>query len=89
MEVENTGETFTIRLSPKSSAELAYHVEGNLIFLDSTYTPEEFRGKGVGAKLVEAAIHYAKENGLRVVPVCPFAIEYFKKHPEHNDILAQ
>ncbi|MEJ5293261.1 MAG: GNAT family N-acetyltransferase [Candidatus Methanosuratincola sp.] len=89
MEVENTGEAFMIRLSPRSSAELAYHIEGSLIFLDSTYTPEEFRGRGVGAKLVEAAISYAKERGLRIVPVCPFALEYFKKHPEHDDILSQ
>ncbi|MEN3006094.1 MAG: GNAT family N-acetyltransferase [Candidatus Methanosuratincola petrocarbonis] len=89
MEVENTGETFRIRLSPRNSAELAYHIEGNRIFLDSTYTPEKFRGKGVGAKLVEAAISYAKEKGLRAVPVCTFALEYFKKHPEHNEILSQ
>ncbi|MDI9609690.1 MAG: GNAT family N-acetyltransferase [Candidatus Verstraetearchaeota archaeon] len=89
MKVENTGEAFIIRLSPNSSAELAYHIEGNQMFLDSTYTPEEFRGRGLGAKLVEEAISYAKEKGLRVVPVCPFALEYFKKHPEHNDILSQ
>ncbi len=89
MEVENTGETFRIRLSPRNSAELAYRIEGNRIFLDSTYTPEKFRGKGVGAKLVDAAISYAKEKGLKVVPVCPFALEYFKKHPEHNEILSQ
>jgi len=88
MEVENTGDTFTIRLSKKSSAELAYHIEGSRIFLDSTYTPEEFRGKGVGARLVEAAISYAREKGLKVVPVCPFALEYFKKHPEHKEILS-
>ena len=89
MEVENTGDAFTIRFSPRSSAELAYHVEGNLIFLDSTYTPEEFRGRGFGARLVEAAISYAKEKNLKIVPVCPFAVEYFKKHPEHKDILSQ
>ncbi|MBC7120298.1 MAG: N-acetyltransferase [Candidatus Methanosuratus sp.] len=89
MEVVNTGKAFTIRLSPRSSAELAYHTEMDLIFLDSTYVPKKFRGKGVGSRLVEAAISHAKENGLRVVPVCPFAAEYFKKHPEHNGMLAQ
>jgi predicted GNAT family acetyltransferase len=37
--------------------------------------------------MMEAAINYAKENKLTVVPVCPFSVEFFKKHPEYKDML--
>lgn len=89
MDIENTGAAFVVKLGKRSSAELAYHIEGDVIYLDSTFTPEEFRGKGIGGKLVEASIAYAKEKGLKVVPVCPFAAEFFKRHPEHSALLKE
>lgn len=89
MEIENTGGSFRIRLGADTYAELEYHVEGGRIYLDSTYTPEEFRGRGIGAALVEESVSFAKKNKLKIVPVCPFAVEYFKKHPEHSDILSK
>lgn len=89
MEIENTGASFRIQLSANMYAELEYHIEGGRIYLDSTYTPEEFRGRGLGAALVEEVVSFAKKKKLKIVPICPFAVEYFKKHPEHNDILSQ
>jgi predicted GNAT family acetyltransferase len=63
------------------------HVEGGRIFLDPTYTPTGFGGKGVGGRLLSAAKEYARSNHHSIVPVCPFAIEYFKKHPEYGEVV--
>lgn len=68
-------------------AFLKFHVGKGKMYLDATYTPEEHRGKGVGTKMMEAAINYAKERKLSIVPICPFAVEYFKRHPEYKDML--
>jgi len=38
---------------------------------------------------MKVVIQYAKEKGLLIVPVCPFAVEYFKRHPEYDYILAK
>jgi|YelNatPaOPRAMG01_1025707.scaffolds.fasta_scaffold38382_5 predicted GNAT family acetyltransferase len=70
-----------------SEAFLKFHVSKGKMYIDSTFTPEEHRGKGAGTKMMEAAINYAKENKLTVVPVCPFSVEFFKKHPEYKDML--
>ncbi|MDI9644202.1 MAG: GNAT family N-acetyltransferase [Candidatus Verstraetearchaeota archaeon] len=87
MDVRNSGEVFYIELDDGESAELAYHVEGGALYLDSTYTPDAFRGRGIGGRLIEAAVAYAKEKGLKIVPVCSFAAGYFKRHPEYNYLL--
>ncbi|MGC8936874.1 MAG: GNAT family N-acetyltransferase [Candidatus Methanomethylicaceae archaeon] len=70
-----------------AEAFLKFHVDKGKMYLDATYTPEEHRGKGVGTKMMEAAINYAKERKLSIVPICPFAVEYFKRHPEYKNVL--
>lgn len=87
MDCEIAPDAIRIKLGEDEYAVLEYHVEGNRIFLDSTYTPDRHRGRGVGGMLMSAAIEYARSNHYSIVPVCPFAIEYFKKHPEYGVLL--
>jgi len=46
---------------------------GNEIIIDHTYVKKEFEGSGYGKKLVDKAIAYARENGLKVSATCWFA----------------
>ncbi|MEM3365097.1 MAG: GNAT family N-acetyltransferase [Candidatus Methanomethyliaceae archaeon] len=71
----------------ESEAFLKFHVSKGKMYIDSTFTPEEHRGKGLGRKMMEAAIKYAKENKLKIVPVCPFSVDFFKKYPEYKELL--
>lgn len=60
--------------------------EGNII-IDHTYVNPAFRGKGIAAQLVEAAVDYARQNNLRIVPVCSYARAVLKPGPEYSDVL--
>jgi predicted GNAT family acetyltransferase len=42
-------------------------------------TPVALRGRGIAGELVEQAITLAKDKGLRLVPICPFAVHYLAK----------
>jgi len=44
--------------------------------------PDELEGRGVGGMLVRAAIARAVQDGLTVVPLCPFARRWLERHPE-------
>jgi predicted GNAT family acetyltransferase len=87
MDYEVSGNALLIKLDGKATARLGFHVEGKKMHLDSTYTPEKYRGKGIGGQLIHAGIDYAKKMALKIVPVCSFSVEYFKKHPEYADLL--
>ena len=34
-----------------------------------------------------ALMLYARDNGLKVIPTCPFMAGWVKKHPEQHDIV--
>ncbi len=59
-----------------------------LIIIDHTHVSESLRGQGVGALLVKKTVEYARENNLKIVPVCPFAKKEFSEHSEYKDVLA-
>ncbi|MFN3582516.1 GNAT family N-acetyltransferase [Phenylobacterium sp.] len=57
------------------------------MILPHTVVPEAFEGKGVGSALAKAALGYARDHDLKVIPLCPFIAGYIKKHPEWNDVV--
>jgi predicted GNAT family acetyltransferase len=87
-EVTRTADKFLIKLSPKDSAYIEYSLEGGRMHIDSTFTPDEYRGRGLAAELTEAAIKYAREKKFKIVPDCSYAKNYFEKHSKHRDVLA-
>jgi len=63
-------------------AELVYRIEGDGLIIVHTEVPEALSGRGLGGMLVAAAVDKAAANGLTVVPVCPFAASWLRKHPD-------
>ena len=49
----------------------------------------EYRGQGLAAKIVEASLQYAKENSLRVVPMCSYAAAYIRRNPQYLELTNQ
>jgi predicted GNAT family acetyltransferase len=45
------------------------------------------RGRGVGEALAETAFAYARAQGMRVVPTCPYVQRWLAKHPEQGDVV--
>lgn len=80
---------FFLKIGRGKASYLKYTIGGNRMSIDSTYTPKEFRGRGYAGKLMKAAIEFAKENNLKIVPNCTYAQYYFEKHPELKELLAE
>lgn len=55
--------------------------------IDHTEVNPDFNGRGVGKKMVMAAVEYARENNLKIIPLCPFAKSVFDKVAEIRDVL--
>ena len=88
---EDNGEKgkFFVELDGKQEAEMTYTYAGSdKIIIDHTEVSQKLKGQGVGYKLVEAAVDFMRDKGLKVIPLCPFAAAVFKKKHEYSDRLA-
>ena len=63
-------------------AELLYGRKGDHLTLVHTEVPEELGGRGLGSKLVRAAVDTAAADGLTIVPLCEFARGWLEGHPD-------
>ena len=66
-------------------AELRYHRSGKRLSLIHTEVPEELEGRGIGGRLVIAAVDRAAREGLTIVPYCPFARSWLERHSDVAD----
>jgi predicted GNAT family acetyltransferase len=69
-------------------AEMTYTVAGSRVIIDHTQVDDALRGTGTGAKLVAAAVEWARAEQVRLMPLCPFARSVFDKTPDYKDVLA-
>ena len=63
-------------------AVLVYEKGDGQVALLHTVVPVELEGQGVGSRLAEAAVGWARAEQLEVVPVCSFVRAWLKRHPE-------
>jgi predicted GNAT family acetyltransferase len=69
-------------------AEMTYRLrEPHTMIIDHTEVSDELKGQKIGYQLVDAGVEYAREKGLKIVPLCVFAAAVFKKRPEYADVL--
>jgi uncharacterized protein len=79
---------FVVRLDD-GEGELTYtRPDPKTIDLQHTRVPQSGRGQGVADALATAAFAYARAEGLRVIPTCPFVRAWLARHAEVGDLLA-
>ena len=63
-------------------AVLMYRRNGKRLVLIHTDVPAELEGRGIGGRLVVAAVDRAARDGLTIVPLCPFARSWLERHAD-------
>ncbi len=61
-----------------------YNIAGKNMIFTHTEVPPAFEGQGVGSRLAAFALDYAKDNGYKIQPLCPFITSYVRRHPEYH-----
>jgi uncharacterized protein len=80
----------TSRIEAEVGGQIAYaeyRLSPGTITFTHTRVPEALRGKGIGTRLIAAALSLARERGLEVIPICPFVSAYLRAHPEDQQLL--
>ena len=68
-------------------AALNYILKGEIIIFTHTGVPPDIGNRGLGSKLVETGLNYARENDLKVRSTCWFVSKYIRRHEEYQDLL--
>lgn len=84
---DTAGHRFVIEVDGHE-AELVYVPEAGAIAIVHTGVPAPIGGRGIAADLVKAALAFARDEGLKVVPRCAYAEAFLRKHREYDDLLA-
>ena len=92
MEVKNQNDgkkgAFYLEDEGKRIGEMDYSFAGpGKMIIIHTEVKEAYGGKGLGLQLVTAGVAYAREQHLKILPLCPFAKKVFDRTPELADVL--
>ncbi len=71
-----------------AKGELTWTANNGVRSANHTFVPQQMRGKGIAAELVEALIADAKKEGFRIRPACSYVASQFDEHPEWSDLRA-
>ena len=69
-------------------AKMTFSLAGReLIIIDHTEVNGSLRGKGAGKAMLERIVELTRAQGMKVMPLCPFAKATFIKNKHLQDVL--
>ncbi|WP_342514242.1 GNAT family N-acetyltransferase [Sporosarcina sp. FSL K6-1522] len=89
--VQLGGDAFAFRHEQdgKLLAEITWTLLGEVMVMDHTFVSDELRGQGVAKKILDRAAIYARENDLKMEPVCSYVVTAFERYKEYDDVKIQ
>ena len=71
----------------KQIGEMEVSVSGNSLVVYHTEVDPASEGKGVAKQMLATMVDYARNNDLKVVPLCPYVHAQFKRHAkDYEDV---
>ncbi len=62
-------------------------INNERIIFTHTEVARALEGRGLASLLARHAFAWAKEQQLKIMPLCPYMAGYMKRHPEYHDLL--
>ena len=70
-------------------SKVEYQIADGRIYYYHTEVPPELEGRGIASEMAKFALEYARDQGLGVVPLCPFVEAYIRRHPEYKLLVVE
>jgi predicted GNAT family acetyltransferase len=79
--------TYDAMLGDEIAGTLVYELEGPRIVLTHTAVQDHLQHRGIGAKLLTAALDDIRSRGLKITILCPVVKDFIGHHPEYADLV--
>jgi predicted GNAT family acetyltransferase len=84
---DRAAERFVITVDGEPAGFAQYRDRGRAISFVHTEIDDRFEGRGLGGRLVSAALDDVRGRGLAVLPFCPFVRGHIERHPDYLDLV--
>ena len=74
--------------TPEGQSIADYIKAGDVRVITHVETPVEARGRGYAAQLMAEMVVHAREHEIKLRARCPYAVVYFRRHPDTSDVQA-
>jgi len=78
---------FELIVDGEPAGHLQYRREGSLFALPHTEVEPRFGGRGLGGRLVAAALDDLRSRNAQVLPDCPFVAHFIRAHGDYADLV--
>ena len=65
-----------------------YAVQGDTRAILHVEADPELRGSGAAGQFMQSLADHARTEGLKLAPRCSYAVAWFKRHKDYDDVLA-
>ena len=70
------------------AGRMSYTFAGNSkMIIDHTEVSDLYKGQNIGKRILMEVVLFARENNIKIIPLCPFAKSVFDKTEEIRDVL--
>jgi predicted GNAT family acetyltransferase len=81
---------FVYQQDGRRLGEMTYsRASPTLVIIDHTEVDPSLTGQGIGRKLLDATVAWARESQTKIIATCPYASAQFAKDLQIRDVLAQ
>ena len=85
---ESTNGYFVASDDGKEAGRMSYTFAGNSkIIIDHTEVNDAYRGQSIGKRILMKIVEFARQNNIKIIPLCPFAKSVFDRTEEIRDVL--
>lgn len=78
---------FYIAQNGEELAEMTYTIKKGKMVIQHTEVDESLRGKNIGFQLVEQGVEYARQENLKILPLCEYADKVLQTTEQFQDVL--
>ena len=65
-----------------------YRRHGDTLLITHVESPVALRGQGTAGRLMSGLLDQVRERGLKVQPICSYAVAYMRRNPGYEDLRA-
>ncbi len=84
---DNTQKSRFELVESDETAYADYKRDGNVLTIKYVFAPEALRGTGAAGRLMGGVAAHAREQNLKIVPICGYADSWLRRHEEYADLV--